>query len=72
MKIKYFLEDIDNNINEEMINELSEKLNLSREYREYVNFEDNLNGVSENILHQNISPSESNLLPKRFLKKEEK
>lgn len=55
-----------------MINELSEKLNLSREYRDYVNFEDILNGVSENILHQNISPSESNLLPKRFLKKEEK
>ena len=58
MKIKYFLEDIDNNINEEMINELSEKLNLSSEYRDYVNFEDILNGVSENILHQNISPSE--------------
>lgn len=72
MKIKYFLQDIDNNINEEMINELSEKLNLSREYRDYVNFEDILNGVSENILHQNISSSESNLLPKRFLKKEEK
>ena len=51
---------------------LTEKLNLSREYRDYVNFEDILNGVSENILHQNISPSESNLLPKRFLKKEEK
>lgn len=65
MKVKEFLESIDNNILKR-IDTFSKEINSKRVFKSYRDFEDVLLGESEFILHENIKP-EIKPLPNRFL-----
>ena len=68
MKIKDFIKSFKEEKFSERINDLSNILKEKRSFKYYEDFEDILDGISENILRENIKP-EKFFLPEKFFKK---
>lgn len=68
MKIKDFIKSFKEEKFSERINELSNILKEKRSFKYYEDFEDILDGISENILREHIKKEEF-FLPEKFFKK---
>ncbi len=68
MKIKDFIKSFKEEKFSERINDLSNILKEKRSFKYYEDFEDILDGISENILREHIK-EEQFFLPEKFLKK---
>ena len=68
MKIKDFIQSFKEEKFSERINELSNILKEKRSFKYYEDFEDILDGISENILREHIKKEEFFLLEKFFKK----
>ncbi len=68
MKIKDFIKSFKEEKFSEKIDTLSNILKSKRNFKYYEDFEDILDGISENILREHIKKEEF-FLPEKFLKK---